>query len=762
MSRRTSLELSGLWRAAPSDEAGTRAHEADTEIDDSAWTTVPVPGHWRSTDAFAEHDGPLTYRRHFTSEALGPSTGERSFLVVEGAMAAADVWLDGAYLGDTSGYVVPHWFEVTDLLRARREHVLAMEVACDPVGTGRTNDLTGAFGRSALLGSGHNPGGIWRPVSVHTTGPVRIRHCRLRCPRADADSATLAVRVVLDSDEHRPVGLRTWVTPVDTDDGAPRAPSATVEQSDALMEGAVAVVEREHPLAAGENRIEFTVPVRDPQLWWPRALGDQPLYDVVVEVVVDDLVSDSHRWRTGLREVRMDGFVTTVNGERLFLKGVCIGPTRELLAEADPAEVAADVHRAVDLGLDLVRVHGHIARDELYEAADRAGMLLWQDLPIQWALQRQARPAARRLARHAVDELAHHPSLLVWCAHHEPWSGDPRTWRAGGDDAERRSRLRWLTAQALPSWNRTVLDRNVAETLSTSDGSRPVIPHSGVWPHLPQLSGTSTHLWAGWRWGQVGDLARLLRWWPRLGRFVAEFGAQAPAGDGALLDLDGDAAERWPDLDWTALSQRFALELGPLRRRFPPEQHRSLAEWTDAVQAHQADVVRQHVETLRRLKYRPTGGFTAFALADPAPGATAALLDEDRRPKPALDALREACAPVVAVLDRLPDALEVGRPTRLACHVVNDRRQATGELRLVATATWSTTTDADDAVGAAAIVGDVRTGWTGTVGPDAVGAVGTLVLTPPAGATRLDLSYALHEGGTLLGERTIVRSVVAR
>ena len=34
-----------------------------------------------------------------------------------------------------------------------------------------------------------------------------------------------------------------------------------------------------------------------------------------------------------------------------------------------------------------------------------------------------------------------------------------------------------------------------------SDGSRPVVAHSGVWPHLPQLSGTSTHLWAGWRWG---------------------------------------------------------------------------------------------------------------------------------------------------------------------------------------------------------------------------------------------------------------------
>ncbi|HEY6533816.1 MAG TPA: hypothetical protein VIY72_16025 [Acidimicrobiales bacterium] len=752
MSRRTSLELSGLWRATPSDEAGTQAHEADVDVDDSAWATVPVPGHWRSTEAFADHDGPLTYRRQFTSEQLRPRAGERSFLVVEGAMAAADVWLDGTYLGDTSGYVVPHWFEVTELLRARSEHVLAVEVACGPVGTGRTNDLTGALGRSAMLGSGHNPGGIWRPVSVHTTGPVRIRHCRLRCPRADVDTATLAVRVVLDSDEPRPVSLRTWVTPVPAGAPAARGPGPDPEQAEALIDSAVAVVEREHPLAAGENRIEFTVPVHDPHLWWPRVLGDQPLYDVVVEVVVDDVVSDTHRWRTGLREVRMDGFVTTVNGERLFLKGVCIGPTRELLAEAEPAEVAADIDLAVDTGLDLVRVHGHIARRELYEAADRAGMLLWQDLPIQWALQRQARPAARRLARHAVDELAHHPSLLVWCAHHEPWSGDPRTWRADGVEAERRSRLRWITAQALPSWNRTVLDRSVAETLSTSDGSRPVIPHSGVWPHFPQLSGTSTHLWAGWRWGSVGDLTRLLRWWPRLGRFVAEFGAQAPAGDGAVLDVDGDADQRWPELDWAELAERFALELGPLRRQVPPERYRSLAEWTTAVQEHQADVVRQHAESLRRLKYRPTGGFTAFALADPAPGATAALTDQDRRPKPALDALRQACAPVVAVVDRLPDELAGGRPVTLAAHVVNDRRVATGELRLVVNASWHGADGVDHD-------GATRTGWAGTVEADSVARVGTLTLTPPVGATAVCLRITLDEGDTRLGERTLTRPV---
>src|SRR6478736_2732258 len=209
MARRTTLDLSGSWRAAPASDVDQRF--SDESLDDSGWETVPVPGHWRSTAAFADHDGPLDYRTRFATPSGDREPGERSFLVLEGVMAGADVWLDGTYLGDTAGYALSQWFEVTDLLHERDEHLLAMEVDRDPVGTGRVRDLTGAFGRSALLGSGHNPGGIWRPVRIHTTGPVRLRHCRLRCPQADPQKATLAVRVVLDSDAHRSVTLRTWV-----------------------------------------------------------------------------------------------------------------------------------------------------------------------------------------------------------------------------------------------------------------------------------------------------------------------------------------------------------------------------------------------------------------------------------------------------------------------------------------------------------------------------------------------------------------------
>src|SRR5690606_34415726 len=122
------------------------------------------------------------------------------------------------------------------------------------------------------------------------------------------------------------------------------------------------------------------VTVDRPELWWPRALGDPVLHDLSVKVVLGDeeggTTSDEHRVRTGLRQVRMRSWVVSVNGERLFLKGSNQGPSRMALAEATPEELAGDVSLALDAGLDLLRVHAHISRPELYDAADRQGLLL--------------------------------------------------------------------------------------------------------------------------------------------------------------------------------------------------------------------------------------------------------------------------------------------------------------------------------------------------------------------------------------------------
>src|SRR5699024_5915506 len=144
---------------------------------------------------------------------------------------------------------------------------------------------------------------------------------------------------------------------------------------------------------------------------------------------------------------------------------------------------------------------------------------------------------------------------------------------------------------------RTILDRSVKRAIDSADGSRPVIPHSGVLPHPPQLDGTDSHLFYGWYHGDAGGLADLARTMPRLVRFVSRFGAQSVPETAGFMD-----PEAWPELDWDRLEQHHGLERAVLDRHVPVADHPSFDSWRTATQRHQADLLTLQIETLRRLK----------------------------------------------------------------------------------------------------------------------------------------------------------------
>jgi hypothetical protein len=327
------VDLSGTWRAAVADEALRRTF-AQPDADDSAWDELPVPGEWSADE------GARLYRHHF--EAPAPEHG-RAWLVFDGIWQQGDVWLDGAYLGDTDGAFARHTFEVTEQLRTAQEHLVAVDVA----------------------GDGER-GGIWRDVRIEHTGPVRARSLRILCREATEERAVVALRAELDSDVARTVDVRTVI--------------------------AGQRHESQHPVAAGSNFVEWTVTVPQPERWWPHSLGAQPMHHVVVEVVVDGSTSHTLRRRVGLRSVQMRNGVMTINGERLFVKGIC----------------GLNVALARDAGFDLVRLTD-IAPEQLYDDADRLGVLLWQDFRPPGT-----RKQAGRQANAAVDLLGHHPSLVIW------------------------------------------------------------------------------------------------------------------------------------------------------------------------------------------------------------------------------------------------------------------------------------------------------------------------------------------------------------
>ena len=648
------MDLGGRWRVAAATEGRRRTfHEFDH--DDSRWATMPVPGHWAQPSA-AGGGAPLAaeesvlYRHRFDGppEATGAADtsdrGRRWWLRFEGLAQQGDIWLDGSYLGHTDGYFVPHELEVTEQLAARSEHLLAVEATCRRFGDPDNRTLlTGALQDPELCGvEDLIVGGVWRPVRLRSTGRIAIRHARAVCARVSFDGgrdlrragssgvrARLALRAVLDVPGGGPVDLRTRVA------GTEHVHS--------------------HHAADGENRVEWSVDVDDPPLWWPHSLGDQHLCGLVMEALTGADVHDRRDFRIGFRSVAMRRWVLHVNGERLFVKGANLLPTRPLLGTATPSEVANDIRAARNAGLDLVRPVAHIARPELYDAADELGVLVWQDLPIRGLMIRSVADEAGRQAREAVDLLGHRPSVAVWCAHDQPYS---RARRPGRTPA--------VVRRQGPSWNRDLLDRRLGRVLDRCDGSRPVVSHTGVPPRAPLLDGTTSELWFGLHGGRAADAGPVLARVPAMARFVSAFGT--PVAD------------------------------------------------------DQPDVVKTTIETLRRLKYRPTGGFLLHALAD-AGGSDAAVaaaavaaagggfgvLDGLRRPKPGWWALVEACRPLIVVADQLPESVRAGDHLDLAVHVVNDTRadvpgmQVQARMlgpdgRVVREHRWEGTARADDCV----------------------------------------------------------------
>jgi beta-mannosidase len=208
---------------------------------------------------------------------------------------------------------------------------------------------------------------------------------------------------------------------------------------------------------------------------------------------------------------------------------------------------------------------------------------------------------------------------------------------------------------------------------------------------------------------------------------MSEFGAQAVPTSSDFIDTTN-----WPDLDWEHLALHHGLQKWVFDDRVPPSEFDSFEEWKSATQVYQAELLRHHIELLRRLKYRPAGGFCMFALNDPAPVVSWSVLDHERQPKLGWRALRDACAPVIVVADRPPGIVSPGQKLELDVHVVNDLRVAVDPAVIDIHARWAG--------------GEQRWRFGGAIPADDCVRVGTLEIEVPDTLGGLTLDLTLTAG----------------
>jgi beta-mannosidase len=630
------------------------------DFDDDAWAPVPVP---RLHGATSGNEA-IWYRVRFPR----PRHRQRTLLRFEGAFLVANVWLNGRLLGSHYGYFAPFSFDISSFLL--EENVLAVCIEA-PVETdlAAKRHLMGVFNDSDVkpypsrelgrLGEQyvwHVPMGLWRPVLLEQVGHVVAEwmHCEPRVEQGDLARLTLRTR------------LRNLDGRIMTGELAIRIAGDNFEILAPLE------MRRAFRLNGHEVQdvvVEFALP--GPQLWSPWAHGDPALYRAELEISADERKSASLRETFGIRDVRLqtraEGWTFAVNARPMFMRGANYCSEFFLDAAVDE-QFKSDLELARQANMDMLRLNAHVEPLALYDLADRAGLLLWQDMPLIASYVHRADVRSLAFFREAVtsqaEELVHllfnKPSVVCYAVHADPpWSRS----------------LAWLGERHTEQLNRDV-DEEAAALIRVLDPSRPVLAGAGD---------QDLHCGLGWSQGHWRDLAGLSP------AFVSEVGAQALPN--ANSPVWRHLNRGWPVADDDESWRYAGYQPAEWARSGigPPSAHPSRDAMVRTSQEYQAHLLRFAIDRLRRQKFAHCGGVLIFQLVDSFPAITSAIVDHARRPKRAFRAVADAFTPLFlsvdlpeneAAVDGLLLRLPRGRLQHLRIVLVNDDPGQHGRARL--------------------------------------------------------------------------------
>ncbi|HSI09383.1 MAG: glycoside hydrolase family 2 protein, partial [Rariglobus sp.] len=361
--------------------------------DDASFWPTTVPGAYQLLHPQLEfYEGLVIYRLRFHAEPA--AQGQRVFLSFAGVADRCQVFLNGRWVGAHDGPYTPFSCEITAALSATgAENRLLVYVDCKRQADGVPGEIHDWF----------HYGGIHGAVEICRVPSVFVQEAALETILMPEGQVRLALEVRLfgaERETHHPVIGRL------------------------LDAGGHEITRWTGAATAGRRvRMESYVSEDKIHLWSP---SDPKLYRLVVEQPEN---GDHWEDEVGLREVRTRGREILLNGEPIFLRGVCswiADPQRGLLsASAKTAETLVGIARVLNANF-LRAAHWPQSR-EFVRACNRAGILLWMEIPAYW-LPDMAEPTQMHRALTCAAEMLtafrNAPSIILWsvgneCVYHD-------------------------------------------------------------------------------------------------------------------------------------------------------------------------------------------------------------------------------------------------------------------------------------------------------------------------------------------------------
>ncbi|MCE9908845.1 MAG: glycoside hydrolase family 2 protein [Hafnia paralvei] len=624
-------------------------HDANPPFDDvtqvtvpsQQWKTITVPANWYS--AGVAHQGALWYSTHFTSPELG--VDQMATLIFNAVDYQADVWINKQFIGQHIGYFQRFQFDITDTLQQQNDLLVKVNSPFETPGSiwplhkqaikgVLSQHDTRPGGAWSAQAQDANSGGIWQPVTLHLSrGAVIDNITAIPDWRNGLDNPVLNVRLDYRVNRPREALLSLRLVPL----------NFTGKHYE--------YTQHINLLGSRQNSMPLSVSIPMPhaRLWWPYAYGAQNLYRIEATFSDAEGIMDHKQSQTGLREIRWasENHAWMLNGHRLFIRGTnYIGSP--WLGTMTRSLYRRDLQLMRDANINAVRVHAHVASQAFYDQADESGMLVWQDMPLQWGYDNSAAFAyeASRQAKDLLQQWGNHPSVIVWAGQNEPPFDSP-----------------WMK-QRFSDWTPD-LNRPLAESVATTLSEDP----SRI---IHRWSSVNEHYWQGWYFGVPTDFLKAAQ-----SSIISEFGAQALPRIETLRTII-PADKMWPatsapdDPGWDVwkyhdFQPEEAFGIAKLSRGRTPE------EFISNTQNYQADVIQLAAESYRRQRYQPVAALFQFMFSETWPSINWAVVDYRRIPKKGYFALQKAYQPVLPSIEPITLTWYPGESGKIGLWAINDR-----------------------------------------------------------------------------------------
>ena len=172
--------------------------------------------------------------------------------------------------------------------------------------------------------------------------------------------------------------------------------------------------------------------IENPQLWWPNGLGEQPLYQVQVDLKAGDKIVDTWCRKIGLRALTMhrekdqwgESFAHEVNGYQVFAMGADYIPEDNLLQRTSRERTRELLLQCKRANFNTVRVWGggYYPEDWFFDLCDELGLMVWQDFMFACSVYELTPEFEANIRQEFIDNikrLRHHASLALWCGNNE-------------------------------------------------------------------------------------------------------------------------------------------------------------------------------------------------------------------------------------------------------------------------------------------------------------------------------------------------------